>query len=80
MLLRHARNARGVGDRRAERELSEVASSAAVRWRSFKARTRHGAIGDPRAARADKGERLLDAAGDAVAELIGNQEFWSMPA
>jgi creatinine amidohydrolase len=64
-----------------ERELAEVAGTdAAIRYRSFKARTRHGAIGDPRAASAEKGERLLDAAAEAVARLVANEEFWTMPA
>jgi creatinine amidohydrolase len=63
-----------------ERELAEVVGSdAAIRWRSFKSRTRHGAIGDPRAATAQKGERLLEAAGEAVAGLIANREFWMLP-
>jgi creatinine amidohydrolase len=63
------------------RELAEVTSTdAAVRWRSFQVRTTHGVIGDPRAATAEKGERLLGAAAEAVARLIGNREFWTLPA
>jgi creatinine amidohydrolase len=63
------------------KELAEVVvGEAAHRWRSFKSRTRHGAIGDPRAASAEKGERLLEAAASAVAALIANEEFWSLPA
>lgn len=63
------------------RELAEVVGGdAAHRWRSFKSRTSHGVIGDPRAADAKKGERLLEAAADAVAKLVGNREFWSLPA
>jgi creatinine amidohydrolase len=49
------------------------------RWSSFVARTRSGAIGDPTAASAEKGERLLEAAADAVAGLILNREFWAEP-
>jgi creatinine amidohydrolase len=64
-----------------ERELAEVTGTeAAHRWRSFKARTSHGAIGDPRVATAEKGERLLDAAAAAVARLVSNREFWALPA
>jgi creatinine amidohydrolase len=64
-----------------ERELVEVTGTdAAYRWRSFKSRTRHGAIGDPRAASAEKGERLLDAAAKAVARLVSSREFWTLPA
>jgi len=63
------------------RELKDVTGSDdAHRYRSFKARTSHGAIGEPRAANAEKGERLLAAAADAVAGLITNDEFWALPA
>ncbi|HVX98701.1 MAG TPA: creatininase family protein [Pseudorhodoplanes sp.] len=62
-------------------EIIDVAgTSAAHRWQSFRARTAHGAIGDPRAATAEKGERLLQAAADAVAGLVTNQEFWRLQA
>ncbi|HZS85613.1 MAG TPA: creatininase family protein [Stellaceae bacterium] len=62
-------------------ELAEVAGTDAVhRWRSFKSRTHHGAIGDPRVATAEKGERLLAAAAEAVAKLVANDDFWALPA
>jgi creatinine amidohydrolase len=57
-----------------------IGTTAAHRWQSFKSRTSHGAIGDPRAATAEKGERLLQAAADAVAALIANDKFWKHPA
>jgi creatinine amidohydrolase len=63
------------------REVPEVTGTeASVRWRSFKSRTSHGAIGDPRTASAEKGEKLLDAAADAVVRLVTNKEFWALPA
>jgi creatinine amidohydrolase len=63
------------------RELTDVVGSEAVqRWRSFKSRTHHGAIGDPRTASADKGERLLAAAAEAVAKVVTNDELWALPA
>jgi creatinine amidohydrolase len=63
------------------REVPQVAGSdGAHRWISFKSRTSHGAIGDPRAASAEKGERLLKAAAEAVARLVTNKEFWTLPA
>jgi creatinine amidohydrolase len=63
------------------RELAEVTGTeAAHRWRSFKARTHHGAIGDPRAATPEKGERLIEAAATAVSGLVSNSEFWQLPA
>jgi creatinine amidohydrolase len=63
------------------REVPQVAGSdGAHRWISLKSRTSHGAIGDPRAASAEKGERLLKAAAEAVARLVTNKEFWTLPA
>ncbi|NNM75178.1 creatininase family protein [Enterovirga aerilata] len=57
----------------------EVAGSLAVhRWRSFEARTSHGALGNPTRATAEKGERLLEAAADAIADLLRNDRFWAM--
>jgi creatinine amidohydrolase len=52
------------------------AGPAAYRWRSFAERTASGALGDPTAASAAKGERLLEAAGAAVAELLLDDAFW----
>jgi hypothetical protein len=43
-------------------------------------RNSHGALGDPRSANADMGERLLSAAANVVAKLVANQEFWNFPA
>jgi creatinine amidohydrolase len=77
-LVDMARLAEAVGP--TGRELAEVVGNDAVhRWRSFKARTHHGAIGDPRTASAQKGERLLDAAAAAVATVVANSEFWTLP-
>jgi creatinine amidohydrolase len=62
-------------------ELGEVLGTEAVhRWRSFKSRTHHGAIGDPRSASVEKGERLLAAAAEAVAKVVSNREFWALLA
>lgn len=47
-----------------------------ARWRSFKEITANGVIGDPRAATAEKGERLLDAAADLLAaELVAGRPW-----
>jgi creatinine amidohydrolase len=63
------------------REVPEVTGTeASIRWRSFQSRTSHGAIGDPRTASAEKGDKLLDASADAVARLVTNREFWTLPA
>jgi creatinine amidohydrolase len=49
-------------------------------WRSFAARTPTGVIGDPTVASAEKGERLLDAAAAAMAELLLDDGCWTAPA
>jgi creatinine amidohydrolase len=51
----------------------------AWRWRCFTERTASGALGDPTAASAAKGERLLEAAAAALAELLANEPFWRKP-
>ncbi len=62
-------------------EMRDIAGTqAAHRWQSFKSRTTHGAIGDPSTASAEKGERLLQAAAEAVSRLITNSQFWKLPA
>jgi creatinine amidohydrolase len=49
-------------------------------WRSFGGRTPTGVIGDPTAASAAKGERLLDAAAEAMAALLLDDGCWPAPA
>ena len=46
-------------------------------WRSFAERTPTGVIGDPTVASAEKGERLLDAAAEAMAELLLDDGCWN---
>jgi creatinine amidohydrolase len=46
------------------------------RWRSFKEITPSGVIGDARRATAEKGERLLDAAAEALAGRLAKGEPW----
>jgi creatinine amidohydrolase len=45
----------------------------------FEVRTPTGAIGDPTAASAEKGEKLLEAAATAVAGVLSNDELWALP-
>ena len=52
---------------------------AAYRWQSFAARTANGVIGNPARASAEKGERLLEAAGEALARLMLAPETWAAP-
>ena len=47
------------------------------RWRGFEEMTESGVIGFPAAATAEKGERLLTAAAQGVAEALTQAELWS---
>jgi creatinine amidohydrolase len=44
----------------------------------FEERTPTGTIGDPTAASAEKGEKLLEAAATAVAGVLSNDELWTL--
>jgi creatinine amidohydrolase len=57
-----------------------VTQRGAHLWRPFAARTPTGVLGDPTAASAAKGERLLDAAADAIAELLLDEGCWTPTA
>jgi creatinine amidohydrolase len=46
----------------------------------FEERTPSGAIGDPTAASAEKGERLLEAAASAVGGVLSDDALWTLPA
>ena len=48
-------------------------------YKRFDQRTKHGGVGDPRTASAEKGEKMLDASADELAELIPgirSGEWW----
>ncbi len=53
------------------------ARGGAYRWRPIAHWTETGAIGAPAAATAEKGERLLDAAAQAVADTILDEALWA---
>ena len=57
-----------------------VTQRGAHLWRPFAGRTPTGVIGDPTVASAAKGERLLDAAADAIAELLLDPGCWTANA
>ncbi len=56
-----------------------AAGKASYRWRPFQHMTANGVSGVPTRASADKGERLLDAAAEAIAALITDPETWAAP-
>ena len=49
------------------------------RWRTIAARSGSGVIGQPEAATAAKGERLLEVISDTLAAKLTNKELWSLP-
>ena len=51
-------------------------SGGVYRWRGFEEMTESGVIGFPAAASAEKGERLLAAAAEGVAEALAREEMW----
>jgi len=55
------------------------AGTTSYRWRPFQHMTANGVSGNPARASAEKGERLLEAAAEAVAALITDPDTWSAP-
>lgn len=55
------------------------AGKGSYRWRPFAHVTHNGLAGNPARANIDKGERLLEAAAEAVARLICDPETWAVP-
>lgn len=53
------------------------AGNASYRWRSYASATPNGITGNPARASAKKGDRLLDAAAQAIANLIIDPETWA---
>ncbi len=49
------------------------------RWRAIAARSASGALGHPEAATAAKGERLLEAITDTLAEKLSSMALWRLP-
>jgi creatinine amidohydrolase len=55
------------------------AGRASYRWRPFQHMTGNGIAGNPARATAEKGEKLLDVAARAVADLIVDPATWAAP-
>jgi creatinine amidohydrolase len=58
------------------RDADDAFDDSAYRWVSFADKTPSGALGDPRAASAAKGETLLNTAADEVARKLLQASFW----
>ena len=53
------------------------APSDLYRWRSFAVRTESGALGNPAAASAEQGQRMLDAIAGTLAEKLADPALWA---
>lgn len=69
---------RDLGAHRVDADLSFLtAGKGSFRWRGLAQATPNGVIGDPSKSSAEKGERLLEAAATAVANLITDDNTWA---
>jgi creatinine amidohydrolase len=48
------------------------------RWRSIASRSASGVLGNPEAATPEKGNRLLDAVTQGLADKLCNEELWKL--
>ncbi len=55
------------------------AGEGSYRWRPFAHVTENGLAGNPARANAEKGEKMLEAAAEALARLICDPETWAQP-
>lgn len=60
--------------------LSSALARQVFVWKSFQELTSSGVMGDARRSRADKGERLLDAAARGLANALATGDLWAAPA
>lgn len=61
-------------------EIEALVGEGVFRWQTLNARSRRGVIGNGAAATPDKGERLLEAMSDRLAEVLGTQALWTAKA
>ena len=61
-------------------EVEALVGSNVFRWQALNARSRRGVIGNGAAGTPEKGERLLEAMSDRLAEVLGTAALWSVKA
>jgi creatinine amidohydrolase len=64
---------------RSEADPQDLLGAGVYRWISFASRTDTGVIGDAALANAEKGERLLEAAAQALSRVLLGTTAWSTP-
>lgn len=60
-------------------DVSDLVGGGVYLWRSIGSRSASGVIGNPHAATPAKGERLIAAVTDTLADKLGNAELWQLP-
>lgn len=60
-------------------DVKDLVGGGVYRWRTLGAMSASGVWGNPEAASADKGERLISAIAAEIAETLTNKEFWALP-
>ncbi|HXP78245.1 MAG TPA: creatininase family protein [Stellaceae bacterium] len=61
-------------------EIENLVGPGVFRWQALNARSRRGVIGNGAAGTPEKGERLLDAMSERMAEVLGTPELWTAKA
>lgn len=59
-------------------DAEDIVGAGVYRWRTLSAMAASGVVGNPEAASAEKGNRLLDAIARALAGKLTNAELWRM--
>ncbi|MSP88861.1 MAG: creatininase family protein [Alphaproteobacteria bacterium] len=60
-------------------EMDELVGPGIYRWRSLASLSSAGVVGNPEAATAEKGQRLLDAICQELATKLTNKDVWALP-
>ena len=60
-------------------DIADTNHGGVYRWRTIRARSSSGVIGNPEAATAAKGERLFEAISEALAQKLCGAEVWELP-
>ena len=59
--------------------VADIVGGGVYRWRTLKAMSASGVIGNPEAASPEKGRRLIADIAEAIAGKLANPELWSLP-
>jgi creatinine amidohydrolase len=68
-----------LANERSKRDPQDLVGASVFRWFPLSERTDTGVIGDPALATAEKGERLLAAAAEALSRALLNRQAWAAP-